>query len=106
MEIQIYNKSINYLLLYLIVLFLLIGVFGKDVVGDMVKFVYLYGIPLITFIVLYLVTISFEVRNKINKKTKLNAKLLSVISLKLCIAIAPMFFLDNSFASLLSVLRD
>ena len=106
MEIQTYNKTINYLLLYLVVLFLLIGVFGNDVVGDMVKFVYLYGIPLIIFIVLYLVTTSFEVHNKINEKIKLNTKLLSIISLKLCIAIAPMFFLDNSFASLLSVLRN
>lgn len=85
---------------------MLIGFLGNDIVGDMVKFVYLYGIPLVIFIVLYLVTTSFEIHNKINKNTKLNTNLLSIISLKLCIAIAPIFFLDDSFASLLSVLRD
>ena len=105
MEIQTYNKTINYLIVYLVILFLLIGVFGNDLVGDMVKFVFLYGIPLLIFIVLYLITIAYEIHNKINKKIEVNLKQLGVISIKLCLATAPMFYLDNSFASLLSVLR-
>lgn len=105
MEFQTFNKAINYLLVYLVVLFLLIGVFGNDLVGDMVNFVFLYGIPLLIFIILYMVTIAYEVHNKINKKTEVNIKQLGVTSIKLCLAIAPMFYLDNSFASLLSTLR-
>ena len=86
-------------------MFLLLGIFGNDLVGDMVKFVLFYGIPLLIFIVLYLATIAYEVNNKINKKTELNIKQFGVTSIKLCIAKAPMFYLDNSFASLLSALR-
>lgn len=105
MEFQTFNKKINYLLAYLVVLFLFLGVFGNDLVGDMVKFVLFYGIPLLIFIVLFMATVAYEVHNKINKKTEPNLKQFGAAAIKLCIATAPMFYLDNSFASLLSALR-
>ena len=105
MEFKIFNKKLNYLLGYLVFLFLFLGIFGNDLVGDMAKFVLLYGIPLLVFIVLYLATIAFEVHNKLKNKTKLNLVNMGVVSIKLCIATAPMFYLDNSFALLLSALR-
>lgn len=104
MEPHIFNKSVNYLLLYLVILVLLIGMFGNDVVNDMVRFTYLYGIPLFTFIILYLVTFIIEIYNNFTRKL-IKKRLLAIITMKLCIGITPMFYLDNSFASLLSALR-
>ena len=105
MKPQTLNKVINYLLIYLVGLVLLLGFFGEHLVDDMARFVYLYGTPLLIIIIIYVLVTAEHVFTNISKKTKIDAKTLSIISIKLCLAITPMFYLDNSFASLLSALR-
>ena len=86
------------------VLFLLTGMFGKDLLGDLVRIAALYGIPLLTFIIIYLVTMAFELHTYI-KSNNINLDILGAISIKMGIAILPMLFLDSTFVYLLSILR-
>ena len=98
------SKSLNYLLIYFVVLFLLKGMFGNDLVDDLVHIAILYGIPLFIFIIIYLVTMAFELHAYIKSKN-INVGILSIVSIKMGLSIVPMLYLDNTLVSLLSKLR-
>lgn len=78
--------------------------FGSDIVNNMINFVFMYGLPLFVFIVLYTVAVVIEIRLYFKQKI-VKPGLLFIISAKLAIAVIPMFYLDNTGAFLLSSFR-
>jgi hypothetical protein len=104
MSLQVLSKSLSGLLLYFVCLLLVFGGFGEDVVGNIAAIFFLYGAPLLIFILVYMARMVLEVRALIKTKTA-NLRLVTVVSMKIGIALTPMFFFDNRLASLLVGLR-
>lgn len=88
----------------MVTVILLVGLFGNDIVTDMVNFTFIYGIPLFVFIVIYSATVAIEVR-KFKTQKRINKSQLLIISSKILVAVIPMFYLNNTGAHLLSLLR-
>ena len=104
MSLQVLNRSLSGLLLYFVCLLLVFGGFGEDVVSNMAAIFFLYGIPLLIFILVYMARMALEVRALMKTKTA-NLGLVTVVSIKMGIVSVPMFFFDNRLASLLVGLR-
>lgn len=104
MKIGIYNKAINFFLIYGLLLILVLSVFNADVVANMAYIVMLYGPPLLIFIVLYFVTAGIEIY-QYQKEHKANFVLLTKITIKIIVAVSPMFFLNNHMANIMAALN-
>ncbi|MDY6979628.1 MAG: hypothetical protein SV201_07075 [Pseudomonadota bacterium] len=104
MEIAKFNKLVNLLLIYMVGVILVIGLFGSDIVADMANFVFIYGIPLIIFLIIYFVTVAAMAHDFIKRK-HIDITKFILSSLKIFVAITPMFYLNNTGAMILSFLR-
>jgi hypothetical protein len=104
MSLQVLSRSLSGLLLYFVCLLLVVGGFGEDVVTNMVVIAFLYGAPLLIFILVYMARMALEPSALIKTKTA-NLGLVVVVSIKMGIALTPMFFFDNRLASLLVGMR-
>ena len=105
MDIAKINNAVNILLLYMVVSILIIGAFGTDIEADMVHFTLVYGVPLT--IVALAVSI-FLLKAIINRQGSENKRIKQILvpAAKLAFASAPMFFLNNTGASILTLLRQ
>ena len=104
MKIAKFNQLVNLLLIYMVVAILLLGLFGTDIVSDMAIFLFIYGIPLLITIFAYIAFIVIEIRKFIKIK-EIDMSQLPLLSCKMLVAVMPMFYLNNTGAHLLSVLR-
>jgi hypothetical protein len=78
--------------------------FGTDIVADIAKVFVLYGLPLFFVIILFVMSVCYELWGSQNRNSNRYRKITLAV-FKTVIAIAPMFWLDNSFGSFLSILR-
>lgn len=104
MKLHTLSRVLNVLLVYFVCLLLVVGLFGKDIVNNLLQIALFYGFPLFALIVLYIARMAVELRTYIKIK-ECNFVLVGTISIKMAIATIPMFFLDNSMASLLVRMR-
>ena len=104
MGVKTVNKVLTVLLIYCVGLILLSGMFGKHIEDDLARILLMYGVPLIIVALLYLVAIGFEIHSYIKVKT-MAYRLALLASIKMALAVIPMFFLNNTMASLLMALR-
>jgi hypothetical protein len=104
MSLQVLSRFLSGLLLYFVCLLLVFGGFGEDVVSNIAAVFFLYGVPPLIFILAYMARMALEVRALIKTKTA-NLGLVTVVSMKMGIALMPMFFFDNRLASLLVGMR-
>jgi len=104
MSLEVLSRYLSGLLLYFVCLLVVFGGFGEDVVGNIAAIFFLYGTPLLIFILVYMARMALEVRALIKTKAA-NLVLVTVVSVKMGIALTPMFFFDHRLASLLVGLR-
>lgn len=101
-----FNKSLWFLLIYCITVILLIGlVYGRDVVDALVMFVKIYGIPLVAFLIFYVSFMGTTLFQRLIHQRPL-PKVLLPVTIKIVIAILPMFLIDDRLASIFKYLNQ
>jgi hypothetical protein len=103
-EVKCFNKSFYLLYGYYILLLFLSSILYVDLVSVMIKIFFLYGVVLFFFLIWYVIFISYKLYMMLHNKQKFQWVNI-IITLKMIIAIMPMFFFDNRLADIIFILN-
>ena len=99
-----FGAWLNCLLGYFVILFLAVGMFGNDLVSGLAYIAIFYGAPLVLYVVVYFVLIALDLRDYL-KSGDFESLLWAKNSVKIGLAILPMFFMNDTMVNLLSMLK-
>ena len=88
------SKSLNYLILYYLILVLWFSLVTGDIAGAMLGIMAFYVIPLLIFIVTYVVAIVFDFREYL-KTNKIDIKPIVGSTIKITVSMALMYITNS-----------